>query len=878
MSKRTLFTSTDIGLFGLGIILIGAGLYTHQTQFGDVYITNNNKEIGLHVIGDGLKKLSGNLFWQDIANNSKIYNGDKIFANSNEDIKVQLSNGDVEVTIPKDSLVVIKETDGVFEFSLGSGNISVKSKSAKETKIKIKNATSINKTLSLSKEAEVEIKQASKNLEINLNKGEAKVITGETRQLQLSEGSVYNLDNKSQVSKIQMTDLIEENSVNLIESKYVTVNNPVLEGQELVVSKSVSGKPVASAVVTDSKVDVSKLAPGSYFIKVPGSDNVDRFSVSAVNNLSPSVASSEIISGEYATIKWQGRKDLDYKVTVVDNNETKDYIVKGNKLSILPKSDEKIAISVAPILKKQIDKNTNLTGPNSLDSSDSSGLNISTSSLFVVDEVANQLQNDLKSSADAKISIGENAEVYSNSVAKLERVNTKDESVQVVNQNIKYSNSTTDLKISSTKEAMKKNGDKQQVSRTIFTQKDKTIETYERSNLSKAIPALKKAKVKSDDGEKEFIVRYDNEGRVASTTLREKGLVVDQAFQAGALATISVLKNGLKLSSAQAESFKMTDNIGNFISQEMALASSSAPVSAPSVEPRAIQSDVAPTEIKINKINPVKVANVFDKIDESDNYKKIVEIDKKVKKDFRYNLNSKDGKLVHSGKLISDNLEFKNLKEGNYDLEIIDPVTKVKVAKEVLDVKKRVEINPIVEDDINVEKKEFQIPLSWKSESDKVKLEVYRYFHKTPILTEEVNGNKYDFKTDDFKGLSFRVIPTNEKELPSVKKKITPPAVLSELPLDESIIMKYKNEAGGCYEFQLPVISNVDKYFVEVYEKKNLQKMVFNRWTTKPGICWQSNKHGKYFYRYKYFDKWGQQSSFSKVGEIIFPISPLTEF
>jgi len=42
--------------------------------------------------------------------------------------------------------------------------------------------------------------------------------------------------------------------------------------------------------------------------------------------------------------------------------------------------------------------------------------------------------------------------------------------------------------------------------------------------------------------------------------------------------------------------------------------------------------------------------------------------------------------------------------------------------------------------------------------------------------------------------------------------------------------------------------------------------------------CIKSKGEGKYFYKYRLIDIWGRKSKFSKMGEIFFPISPLSDF
>ncbi|EQC45386.1 hypothetical protein [Bacteriovorax sp. Seq25_V] len=420
---------------------------------------------------------------------------------------------------------------------------------------------------------------------------------------------------------------------------------------------------------------------------------------------------------------------------------------------------------------------------------------------------------------------------------------------------------------------MIKDGDKQQIARTRFLsgQGKEEVELYERSNIDKKIPALRKAKTYDSRGRKieELIARYDSKGEITSVTLFQGNKKFDQRYENGKVVAIDK-DYGKEISPsilAVAAAFVAKNSVG----AQGSIASAPA-----KYVPLATTTG---KQFNIALDSPVSIKNNIDEIDVRDNYIKKIEVESQAKGEVRYELLAANRSIVKSGVLKSPDIKFQNLDSGDYQLNFYQAgkqgqrigSSKVSVAPRISSVK----VNPSM---IKKTDGAFEVPLKWNSPVDENIVEVFENNSKTPIITKAVKGTSTSIKVPSVNNLTWRVRGSISSVLPSKKSKIAPPELLKELPVPAPIIMKYKKDFGGCYSFDLPKIPNSTKYFIEVYEDANRTKMVFNRWLDNTGVCWQSSRHGKYFYRYKYFDSWNRQSSFSKIGEIIFPISPLTEF
>lgn len=96
--------------------------------------------------------------------------------------------------------------------------------------------------------------------------------------------------------------------------------------------------------------------------------------------------------------------------------------------------------------------------------------------------------------------------------------------------------------------------------------------------------------------------------------------------------------------------------------------------------------------------------------------------------------------------------------------------------------------------------------------------------------------------------------------------------------INEKQILQYTSLGGkSYYSVKLQPYQYAKRYLLEIYADKDLKKDVFKKFSNQPLIPWETARSGRFFYRIKVEDHWGRVSDYSKVGELIFPISPMVE-
>ncbi|MGI4994008.1 FecR domain-containing protein [Halobacteriovorax sp. GFR7] len=251
------------------------------------------------------------------------------------------------------------------------------------------------------------------------------------------------------------------------------------------------------------------------------------------------------------------------------------------------------------------------------------------------------------------------------------------------------------------------------------------------------------------------------------------------------------------------------------------------------------------------------------------------------------NLINKDDKKVVPIKVNKRGvLESKNLKAGDYRLEVVNNESGIRlldkdiivgqavlIKQEKVDNKKDVIINTLTWD-VPGEKDAVQKVLKQAS----YQVEVFDSANKL-VLQKELSKNTLNFESKKVSDYRIKVSKKNAGKLTPLGEKsfkVKPPKNLHPKEL-KKYVMKY-NSKKLCYEVELPTYHTAQKYFIEIYRDSEMKKIVREIWSDESNYCWRSNRDGKYFFRYKYIDYWGSGSRYSDISEIIFPISPLTDF
>jgi len=867
MFKRFNLSHFDSAIMAMGVSLIAIGTYYYQVDMDSMLSSSSGNVVGRLIDGRGNQKRIGNLFWLPLNRDAQIWNGDKIFANQDEQINIELIKSKAVVNVPKKSLVVITENQNDLVLNLDRGQISISS-GPKDVSFKIRSSTGLSKSIKVKPKSVINLKKIDDNTlldvkegkaDLLLNQGQANISVGTNDLVRVSSSNLEKVKMNNLVKTANIDPLVEQN-INLVSNKF--------EGETAEIYESLGSKPIKSEVIKNGEINIDDISPGSYFVKIANSQLLDRIQIKEYRPISVDVShiKSDVLQGEKIDFKWDNPKGHTVEVNITSPaGEVFRKVTTSDQLAFYPQESGEHNISVVPV--KQVGASEVPILKEALDQEIKNDL-------FVADKVLSKIVKTLESKSDVKRAASRNVTVLSTSNGiTFQKRDLKNVKAKTSDLTFDFFDQNRKIKILGVKEGLIKDGDKQQIARTRFLsgQGKEEVELYERSNIDKNIPALRKAKTYDDKGRKveELVARYDSKGVISSVTLFKGNKKYDQFYENGKVS-------------------KESKEYGKEISPSI-LAVAAAFVSKRALTPQKIGA-IAQTaryvplattsgkQFSISLDSPVSIKNNIDEIDARDNYIKKIEIESQAKGEVRYELMADNRSIIKSGVIKGADLSFKNLESGDYQLNFFQGQKGQKIGNSKINVAPRISniaVNPSM---IKKMGAEFELPLKWNSPVEDNIVEVFTKGSDTPIISKPVRGNSVSVKVPNVDDLTWRVRGSISSVLPSRKSKIAPPELIKELPVPAPIVMKFKKDYGGCYSFDLPKIVNSTRYFIEVYENAARTKMVFNRWLENPSVCWQSSRHGKYFYRYKYFDSWNRQSSFSKMGEIIFPISPLTEF
>lgn len=145
----------------------------------------------------------------------------------------------------------------------------------------------------------------------------------------------------------------------------------------------------------------------------------------------------------------------------------------------------------------------------------------------------------------------------------------------------------------------------------------------------------------------------------------------------------------------------------------------------------------------------------------------------------------------------------------------------------------------------------------------------------TPANAEIINlpnvGN-YFWRVLPKEGSAEFLTPSASVPLEVALPKVSSPEIIAQQIIDYEEINGKPNHV-----IKLVPYKNAKNYTLEVFSDAALKKPVFKQAVKGTTVNWISNRSGKYYYRVKVQDVWGQESEYSKTGELIFPISPMVD-
>ncbi|EQC45682.1 hypothetical protein [Bacteriovorax sp. Seq25_V] len=402
MFKRLNLSHFDATIMLIGVSLITVGSYYYQTDFNNTLTSASGKIVGRLIEGKGNQKRVGNLFWLPLQNESKIWNGDKIFANQDQQINIELLKSKAIVNVPKESLVVITENQDDIVLNLDRGEISIAS-GEKDIQFKIQSNTGVSKSIKVAKKSVVNLKRVDSNTLLDVKQGKADLVlnTQEKDNITVQANDIVKVSS-SNLEKIRMNNILKAKSIDPLIDNDLSLVSDKFDGQTVEIYQSLGDRPIATKVVKSDKIEMDDIGPGNYFVKVANSQILDRVQVKEYKPIQIDLkeSSQQLLQGEKIDFKWSNPNSHTVEVTI--NSPSGDLfrkITTGNQLAFYPQESGAHNISVVPVKKVGakhepiISESLKLTeGPK----------------LFVADSVLSNIVTKLDKKSDVKRSSGHN--------------------------------------------------------------------------------------------------------------------------------------------------------------------------------------------------------------------------------------------------------------------------------------------------------------------------------------------------------------------------------------------------------------------------------------------------------------------------------------
>jgi len=141
-----------------------------------------------------------------------------------------------------------------------------------------------------------------------------------------------------------------------------------------------------------------------------------------------------------------------------------------------------------------------------------------------------------------------------------------------------------------------------------------------------------------------------------------------------------------------------------------------------------------------------------------------------------------------------------------------------------------------------------------------------RYFWRVKI--------KKGAKTEYSSPVSVEIRPTPPLSRPDItpnikiKMKVIKEESSSFQLIDLFFAKAVADEPVAVAEWDVPANNRAKTYIVEVYEDKDLKKLLTKIESTTPHIAWKKAKSGTFYWRMSYEDFWGRRTEFSKVATL----------
>ena len=242
-------------------------------------------------------------------------------------------------------------------------------------------------------------------------------------------------------------------------------------------------------------------------------------------------------------------------------------------------------------------------------------------------------------------------------------------------------------------------------------------------------------------------------------------------------------------------------------------------------------------------------------------------------------------KVILKKKQKSGQLKWKNMKPGEYYWK----AQSISYPDQTTEIQKIIVKSPAVKVLSKNNKNYFStdkkptVTLNWKEiiKNQKYKITILDSNNRK-IKEKTVRGNSSKVTLPSLGSYKWYIASENKNPFLERTKpqriSVTLPLEIKEPKIRMNQVMEFDENGGqSSYRIELPKYKHIKEYYIEIYSDKKMKKVITRKKTKNPYILWVSEKSGEFYYRVKVTDKWNRESDFSKLGSLIFPISPFVD-
>lgn len=261
------------------------------------------------------------------------------------------------------------------------------------------------------------------------------------------------------------------------------------------------------------------------------------------------------------------------------------------------------------------------------------------------------------------------------------------------------------------------------------------------------------------------------------------------------------------------------------------------------------------------------------------------------KMNYRIKVSDKNGKTVINKVSKVEKFLMKVEKPGAYDIKITNSKFKEPFVDTNFVIKDRI-TNAGRKKVFYSTSKELKANLQWKRGGNIPKdmeyvIKIFKSKDKTkPFIEKKTKKTNYVYKAKKEEKFFWKIESTIPELIDSsalFETRVARP----KFPKLKSpkVLLKY-NKAKKCYNFSVPKVKYVSKYDIYIFSSRSKvnqnRKAMYHRMLKTNGDCLPAKDllvfEGKYYYKYRIFDRWKRKSPYSPVGTMFFPISPLDRY